>query len=171
MWEARLQGSKLEFSQLQGADLRGANLYTAEGFPSETELIDARLVEWAPLGADKLAQLIHDLQISIRDKDKRQKVLDRLEKASGPGAPKLRLQSCLADFKKQLHAYFGEIACASLEIARGLIWQIWLVPAEKDSGSSPQGLVKVLKERLDDQKCVGLQGLNPVDKERLQAIK
>ena len=111
-----------------------------------------------------------------------------MAEASRPGAPKLRLQSCLAQsdtpldcekrydpenpdelaaFKKELHDYLGKLACESPWIAQGLIKQ---VPTEK-SDSSRQGLEVVLKKGLDNKKCAGLQGLSQEMKDRLGAIK
>ncbi|MEW6657336.1 MAG: pentapeptide repeat-containing protein [Thermodesulfobacteriota bacterium] len=190
---AQLQGADLGNAQLQGANLRNANLYAASiNSFTKTELVDARKVVWEPLADDKLRNLSNELETlktMVADKDQCQRVLERLKKASRPGAPKLRLQSCLAphdspldcatrydpqkpkelkEFKKRLHDYLAKLTCESPEIARGLIRQI---PERKDSDSSRKGLEVVLRKRLDDKKCKGLQGLSPEEKDKLRALK
>jgi uncharacterized protein YjbI with pentapeptide repeats len=186
--EAQLKGANLSEAQLKGVNLRGAGLYSF-GVPQNTELIDARGVIWAPLESKWLDAFINYVQTSIKDTDERKQVLDRLQRASLPGAPKLSLQSCLADsntplifekrydpqkpqkladFKKQLQDYLAQLACASPKIAHGVINQI---PKEDNSDSSRKGLEVVLIERLADPKCAGLQGLSLEDKKRLQEIK
>jgi hypothetical protein len=103
-------------------------------------------------------------------------------------APKLQLHSCLArsdtplfcnkrynpknraglaDFKKELQAYLGTLACESPQIAQGLIKQI----QRRESDSTRQGLAAVLKKRLADPKCPGLQGLSQEWKDELKALK
>lgn len=185
---ARLQGADLRGAQLQGADFRDARLYSV-GVPDNTELIDARGVVWEPLPDDKYRALINNLPTWIKDPDERQLVLGRLAAASRPGAPQLRLHSCLARqsispldcdnwydpdnpaelaaFKKELHAYLVDPACASPWIAQGLIEQI----PRFITGSSRQGLEVELKNRLDEKKCPGLRGLSQKWKDRLKAIK
>jgi uncharacterized protein YjbI with pentapeptide repeats/FtsH-binding integral membrane protein len=96
----------------------------------------------------------------------------------------------LADFIRQLQAYLGGLACESPEIALGLMRQIpgysevggryiaggfgdlkQPLPSFMEYFESRQGLDKLLKERLADPSCAGLQGLNPEEKKKLQAIK
>jgi uncharacterized protein YjbI with pentapeptide repeats len=186
---AQLQGAILWKADLQGADLREANLYAAEGQPSESVLIDAREIIWEPLPESKFRTLSNALKKLIQAPDRRQQVLERLAAASRPECgPSLSLKSCLARsdtpfvcdkrydpenpvelaaFKQQLQAYLAKLACQSPWIAQGLVQKIrWA-----DADSSRQGLAAVLKKRLDDQKCRGLQGLSQEWKDKLKAIK
>lgn len=190
--DAMLQGADLRKAQLQGVDLRQAKLYSFST-NLNAELIDARAVSWEPLSDNAVRELRNEIQIVVKDQKRCQRVLDRLLQAStsSPPIPKLELQSCLARlktpldcqkrydpekpeelaaFKEYLHAYLAELACADPEIARGLLHQIPTELPEEKQASSRQGLGAVLKKRLADPNCKGLQGLTPEEKDILKNL-
>ncbi len=156
LWRAELRSANLFVAELEGADLRETQLQGVDFADAQLRLIDARGAAWGPLGEDKPGAPI--LQSCLT-----QDTTVKCEKRYDPQNPKN-----LRDFKQQLHAYLAELACKSPEIAWGIIKQI---PQGKGQGSSREGLEVKLKERLDDKKCGGMQGLSPEEKNKLRALR
>jgi uncharacterized protein YjbI with pentapeptide repeats len=186
---AKLHAANLYQANLEGAILNWSNIYGIF-YSSQTNLnfIDARDLIWTPLTKEALAEINDKLKKGISIKDGLAPILDDLQKASSPNAPKPTLQSCLAtgdlqlpcvdrydsrnpkelaEFKGKLHPLLADLAAESPDIARGIISQIHTY---YNNESSRAGLATILVKQLEAGNAPGLQALSDDEKADLREL-
>lgn len=151
---AQLQGADLSHANLPAAVLRGANLSAVRFESASGELIDARGINWAPLSTQDKDTFIRQLRATETDenRDSVEDAVGRLERASRWGSSVVTPpQPCFSDspmvrchyqvspgassvpFDKQLYADIRNVACDSLDNARGIVLQAEVAKADGDS--------------------------------------
>ena len=184
---AELWGVDLSRARLRGADLKNATLYR-NGDPERSDLLDVRGTVVKPLSPEDFSEIQTVLEsISFAGK---QDSLQRLKRATEPGAAAPTFDSCIADresqpkcqqkyaatnpdqrreFKRRLHEALVAMACENADTARGILRQI--SDGADDADSTRAGLATVFLGRMKaNPPCAGLTDLSAQAKEDLEEL-